>query len=58
VLPVLFVKDIRRWWLSVLTAIAAGLMLGASWGLINTVGTSVTLAFAALLAFQWFVLRS
>jgi zinc transporter, ZIP family len=35
VLPLLFVKDIRRWWLSVFTAIAAGLMLGASHSLIQ-----------------------
>lgn len=35
VFPFLFVKEIRRWWLSIFTAIAVGLMLGASHSLIQ-----------------------
>lgn len=41
VLPFLFVKDIHRWWLSVFTAIAAGLMLGASYSLLQE-GTALS----------------
>jgi zinc transporter, ZIP family len=41
VVPFLFVKEIPRWWLSVFTAIAAGLMLGASHSLIQE-GTALS----------------
>jgi zinc transporter ZupT len=33
--PFFFVKDMGRWWLSIANAVAAGLMLGASHGLIS-----------------------